>query len=122
MSIIAEDASSASPRARAQRPCLNNSLADWVHVDSVGLGQITHSLMDKFIRVLEDLRLFLLIEGTNLVQLRVQGALEDPIGVVHLGTSQQRSGLDIRTGLTIEVIDLLLEGVDSEQQITRLAA
>jgi hypothetical protein len=42
----------------------------------------------ELIGILEDLSLLLLIESTDFIQFCVQGALEDTIRVVHLGTAQ----------------------------------
>lgn len=77
--------------------------------------------MYQFICEFKYLPLLLLEKGANLVQFRIEGTLEYTVRVMNLCAGQQGSGLNVRGGLFIRPMNLLLEGIDAKIKIGPLA-
>lgn len=106
-----QDASWTPPGPKAQRPRLDHGLAHGIHIDAIGAERIFTLLLHDVLDLAEDSEFLDLVEGADLLQLRIQRPPEDRIGID--SCLQQRGRLSVCGAMAVREIDLLLKAIYS---------
>lgn len=109
-----QDASRTCPGPKAQRPRLDHGLAHGIHIDTIGAERIFTLLLHDVLDLAEYGEFLDLVEGADLLQLRIQCPPEDRIGIDC--RLQQRGRLGVCGAVAVTAIDLLLKAIYSAEE------